>query len=137
MATKKTGPRSFIKNVAPDRVDLRDRLYLPEVTAAPPPRLNTLKALKVLLPILDQKDTNACTGFALATIVNLLLHRAGRTADTPVSPFMVYSMARRYDEVPRRQRGHRLEPARRHERVVQARRLLPEALARREDASSG
>lgn len=100
MAAKRSGHSSFIKNVAPDRVDIRDRLYSPEVTTSPPPRLNCLKAFKARLPILNQEDTNACTGFALSTTVNFLLHRAHRATEAPVSPFMLYSMARRYDEFP-------------------------------------
>ena len=28
---------------------------------------------KVELPVLNQKDTNACTGFALSNVVNFLL----------------------------------------------------------------
>lgn len=100
MATRKTRPRRFVKNVVPDRVDLRDRPYQPAVTSAPKPRLNSLESPKLRLPILDQGNTNACTGFALATVVNFLLHRAGRGKGSPVSPFMIYSMARRYDEFP-------------------------------------
>jgi hypothetical protein len=53
-----------------------------------------------LLAVLDQGDTNACTGFALANVINFLLRKNGRSADAPVSAFMLYSMARRYDEIP-------------------------------------
>ena len=83
-------------NVTPDRVDLRDRPYRPAVALAPPPQLRV--ATKA--PVLQQGDTNACTGFALATIVNHLLLRAQRGKDADVSPWMLYSMARRYDEFP-------------------------------------
>ena len=84
------------RNIVPDRLDLRDRPYLPVVHTPPPPRLEP----KQKLPILDQADTNACTGFALASVVNFLL-RAHRDRDAPpMSPFMLYSMARRYDEFP-------------------------------------
>jgi hypothetical protein len=52
-------------------------------------------------PILNQHDTNACTGFALATVLYYLQSRAERpTRDCAVSPYMLYSMARRYDEFP-------------------------------------
>jgi hypothetical protein len=54
----------------------------------------------VTLPVLDQGDTSACTGFALANVVNYLLRRAKREPRAEVSPFMLYSMARRYDEFP-------------------------------------
>lgn len=87
--------------VVPDRLDLRDRPYQPSVTKPPPPRLDTLRTLeKAHRRILDQQQTSACTGFGLAAVVQILLHRAGRTDETPVSPFMLYSMARRYDEFP-------------------------------------
>jgi hypothetical protein len=52
------------------------------------------------LPVLDQGDSSACSGFALATVIHHLLRRAGRAAEAPVSPWMLYSMARRYDEFP-------------------------------------
>jgi hypothetical protein len=96
MAT--TSRRSFRRTVVPDRLDLRDRPYLPPVVKAPPPSANSLEGLSVRA--LDQGQTSACTGFALAACINFLLHRAGRGAEAPVSPYMLYDMARRYDEFP-------------------------------------
>jgi hypothetical protein len=84
--------------VVPDAVDLRDRPYLPGVSVAPRAALDNLK--KHTLPVLNQKSTNACTGFALATVVNYLLLESRRRRDAHVSPYMIYSMARRYDEFP-------------------------------------
>ena len=84
------------RNVVPDRLDLRDRSYMPAVHLAPPRELNTLQKIK--LRVRDQGETSACTGFALAAVVDVLLTKAGRRRETPVSPFMLYSMARRYDE---------------------------------------
>jgi len=84
------------RNVVPDRIDLRDRPYMPTVRLAPPRKLNTLGKIK--LHVRDQGDTSACTGFALAAVIDLLLTRAGRRTEVPVSPFMLYNMARRYDE---------------------------------------
>jgi hypothetical protein len=89
---------TYRRTVVPDRIDLRDRPYLPSVVGAPPARLSTLDEFRVRP--LDQGETNACTGFALARMIDLLLRRAGRDDDAPVSPFMLYSMARRYDEFP-------------------------------------
>lgn len=89
---------TFLRNVVPDRVDLRDRPYMPPLTTPPPPAANALKGLRV--PRLNQQRTNACTGFALATCIEILFQRAGRTTEIPVSPFMLYDMARRYDEFP-------------------------------------
>lgn len=80
-------------NVRPDSVDLRDWEYQPPVSSAPldvryPPDVR---------PILDQGLTSACTGYALAVVIEYLLVRAGRHVEA-ISPHMLYSMARRYDE---------------------------------------
>jgi hypothetical protein len=48
--------------------------------------------------ILDQGREGACTGFALAAVVNFLRAKQKRTAI--VSPRMLYELARRYDEWP-------------------------------------
>ncbi|HJV49634.1 MAG TPA: C1 family peptidase [Geothrix sp.] len=83
-----------ICNVVPDRLDLRDRLYQPPVGFRPEPQLPPGKSL----PVLDQSQTQACTGYALATVINQLLHASPELK--PVSPLMLYAMARRYDEFP-------------------------------------
>ncbi len=93
MASARPKPR---RTVVPDRLDLRDRPYEPTVRSAPPSKLSTLD--EVALAALDQKSTSACTGFGLARVVDILLSRANRAQEAPVSPFMLYSMARRYDE---------------------------------------
>ena len=95
---KKPGAAGIpIRNVVPDRLDLRDRLYMPPVSVVPDLALNP----KTDIPILNQGRTNACTGFALASVVYHLQHAAKRKhKDCRVSPFMLYSMARRYDEFP-------------------------------------
>jgi hypothetical protein len=81
--------------VSPDKIDLRDRPYQPVLQIIP--KAEILPAKK--LPILHQGETNACTGFALANFVNhLLSKRDGKKVR--VSPWMLYSMARRYDEFP-------------------------------------
>lgn len=88
---------SPIHNVVPDRLDLRDRVYMPPVAVVP----GLTFAPKTALPVLNQKQTNACTGFALASVVYHLQHTAKRKhLDYSVAPFMLYSMARRYDEFP-------------------------------------
>lgn len=84
------------RNIVPDRLDLRDRPYVPVLHEPPPPAM----APQVELPVLDQGSTNACTGFALATVVNFLLRKHRDPKTPPMSPFMLYSMARRYDEFP-------------------------------------
>ncbi len=86
-----------LRNVVPDSIDLRDRPYMPSVTVVPTEML----APHVDIPVLNQRDTSACTGFALASVIYHLQRRAKRkAAECPVSPFMLYSMARRYDEFP-------------------------------------
>jgi hypothetical protein len=84
------------RNIVPDRLDLRDRPYVPVLHEPPPPAL----APQLELPVLDQTKTNACTGFALASVVNFLLRKHRDPKTPPMSPFMLYSMARRYDEFP-------------------------------------
>lgn len=93
MATKPVKP---VRNVLPDPADWRDRAYAPPVAIAPPAVIDP----PADLPVLDQGLSSGCTGFALATVIHHLLRRAGRGADAPVSPWMLYSMARRYDEFP-------------------------------------
>jgi hypothetical protein len=89
----------FVRNVVPDRLDLRDRPYMPAVAVIPGKTL----APRMDIPVLNQGDTNACTGFALASVLYQLQRAAKRTvAESRVSPFMLYSMARRYDEFPGR-----------------------------------
>lgn len=83
------------RNVVPDRLDLRDRPYLPAIAVAPTSALRP----RIPLPVLNQEQTNACTGFALANMVHYLLRQRDARAPT-ISPFMLYSMARRYDEFP-------------------------------------
>lgn len=96
--TKKSGAPAFLKRSAvPDRLDLRDRVYMPPVAVVPGLTL----APKTYTPVLNQKQTNACTGFALASVVYHLQHTAKRKPlDCCEAPFMLYSMARRYDEFP-------------------------------------
>jgi len=83
-------------NIVPDRLDLRDRLYMPSLGIPPDRHMKP----KLKLPVLDQQKTNACTGFALASVVNFLLRRHRDPRTPPMSPYMLYSMARRYDEFP-------------------------------------
>lgn len=96
MATKKkkidkAARRSTVKI---DRIDLRDQRYLPSIHTAPPAQLIPDREI----PVLHQKETSACTGFSLASVVHYLQAKGG--SYERVSPFMIYSMARRYDEFP-------------------------------------
>ena len=62
------------RNVRPDPVDLRDWEYRPNIAIAPRDTLlpNDPAATK------QQAQTNACTGFALATVIEYLLDRGQR-----------------------------------------------------------
>ena len=87
----------FLRNVVPDTIDLRDRPYIPSIKIIPA----EVFAPKVDTPILNQRQTNACTGFALASVIyHLQLAAKRKPIQYEVSPFMLYSMARRYDEFP-------------------------------------
>jgi hypothetical protein len=87
-------------NVRPDTHDFRDRMFVPTLVEVPTRiDLDAYKRLEV--PILDQGTEGACTGFGLATNVNYLLRRRKVIPDsTDVSPWMLYQLAKRYDEWP-------------------------------------
>lgn len=81
-----------------DVPDFRDYMYEPALvslkpTLDPPKKLN----------IRHQQSSNACTGFALAAVIDSQLLEAGRSQNSHpvnVSALMLYDMARRYDEFP-------------------------------------
>ena len=93
----------------PDRLDFRDRPYAPPLRSLAPcwPADSEMRAL---LPafveaglVLDQGRAGACTGFGLASVINHLFwvrHVAAARLPpfSPVSPRMLYELARRYDE---------------------------------------
>lgn len=87
-------------NVRRDTVDFRDLMYAPtlvEVGARLP--LDTFR--KAGVPVLDQGEEGACTGFGLATVAHYLLRTRDIYPDRKkISPRMFYAMARRYDEWP-------------------------------------
>lgn len=78
----------------PDRLDLRDWPFQPPLRSLP----DTLDNCDRVPGVLDQGNQGACTGFALAAVVNYLL--ASRGVKRIVSPRMLYEMARCYDEWP-------------------------------------
>ncbi len=95
---KRAGQRQL--DALPDTLDFRDRMFeatLVEVPVRIP--LDDYRQWKV--PILDQGTEGACTGFGLATVAHYLLRRRAVVPDPePVSPRMLYEMAKRYDEWP-------------------------------------
>lgn len=91
-STKKKG-RTF--DAFPDRIDVRDWVYQPHLRPLPDQVVNCDRVPRIL----DQGSQGACTGYALAAVINYLLYR--RDVKRPVSPRMLYEMARLYDEWPR------------------------------------
>lgn len=84
----------------PDTVDFRDAIFVPTLIRVQ--AQTDLQAYRDLeIPVLDQGREGACTGFGLATVANYLLRARGKdpTADE-VSAWMLYTMAKRYDEWP-------------------------------------
>src|ERR671912_1537288 len=85
----------------PDKIDVRDWFYHPTLNPLPEQVIN----FDCIPMILDQGQEGACTGFALAAVINYHLLRNERCtrqtiAKNCVSPRMLYEMARRYDEWP-------------------------------------
>ncbi len=99
MATKKTVDKR-IYNTRPDTLDFRDKMYVASLFEVPT-KIDLEEYKKFEVPILDQGQEGACTGFGLATVANYLLRKRKIVADLKeVSPRMIYEMARRYDEWP-------------------------------------
>ena len=94
---KAASAKKFKRVVVVDKLDLRDRPYMPTIAKPPEPVWDPPEDFKIL----NQGDSNACTGFALASVVYQLMRTAKQPKERSlVSPFMLYSMARRYDEFP-------------------------------------
>lgn len=102
-------PRIF--DARPDRLDLRDLPYRPPLRSLPPTCPADTDVAKFIPSyvsqglVLDQGRQGACTGFGLACVANYLFwvrHVAAgtKTPFLPVSPRMLYELARRYDEWP-------------------------------------
>ncbi|WP_139108233.1 MULTISPECIES: C1 family peptidase [unclassified Ensifer] len=81
-------------NVLPDLPDIRDRYYNPNLRALPGSVYPS-----IAFPVRDQGASSACTGFALAHVIDILTHREVLAAQpTRVSAGMLYEMAKRNDE---------------------------------------
>src|SRR4051812_28793349 len=82
----------------PDKIDVRDWFYHPSLQALPSQLINCDEVPKIF----DQGKEGACTGFALAAVINFHLAKNGRFTVQQVkekecvSPRMLYEMARRY-----------------------------------------
>src|SRR2546430_1533118 len=100
MATRRTPRRKKTLDARPDTVDFRDLMYVPTLVEVPVAKtVDDYQAKADDSPILDQGKEGTCTGFGLAAVANYLLRtRSDRLDTTQVSPWMLYIMARRYDE---------------------------------------
>jgi len=97
MPNKAKAPTGIAKrklDAFPDRIDIRDWFYRPQLSPLPDQLVHCGEVPRIL----DQGEEGACTGFALAAVVNYLLRVRG--VRRSVSPRMLYEMARRYDEWP-------------------------------------
>jgi Papain family cysteine protease len=102
MATKKSKPAApkHTLDARRDTLDFRDRMYVSTLIEVPT-HIPLEDYWAYAVPVLDQGQEGACTGFGLATVANYLLRRRRVMSDpTAVSPRMLYDMARRYDEWP-------------------------------------
>jgi len=97
---KKGDLEKIIRPVIADAPDVRDKPYEPALIRVsnryPADLPDRLRDWDHGREILDQGNEGACTGFALAAAINEL--NRGRDLDEQVSPYMLYDMARRYDE---------------------------------------
>ncbi len=100
MATVRIKATDYKLNAVRDTLDFRDLIFEPTLVNVPT-ELPLAQYLKQRVPILDQGKEGACTGYGLATVIHSLLRRRVPDPDaTPVSPHMLYAMAKRYDEWP-------------------------------------
>ncbi len=99
-AAKPVPLRERLLTARPDLLDFRDLMYTPTLVEVPT-RRELGEYRKSRVPILDQGREGACTGFGLATVVHYLLRTRRRVPDAQgISPYMLYDLARRYDEWP-------------------------------------
>lgn len=97
------GDLAIKTNALPDPFDEMDLIYRPKLAPLPPE-----VDQRASVPVLDQTG-QSCTGHAVAGLIDTVLsellpdepeHGAPRRATTNVSPYMLYALARRYDEFP-------------------------------------
>ncbi|MBL8265774.1 C1 family peptidase [Steroidobacter sp.] len=92
--------RKRVFDVRRDTLDFRDKMYVPTLIEVPTER-ELQRYREHRIPILNQGSEGACTGYGLATVVNYLLTTRKVVSDcNPVSPRMLYELAKRYDEWP-------------------------------------
>jgi hypothetical protein len=87
----------FIANVPPDPFDARDLMYRPRLQL-----LDDAVDRRSNAVVLTQKG-NSCTGHAVAAMIDTVFAQKPLAANAQpirVSPYMLYYLARRYDEFP-------------------------------------
>ena len=96
-----------VLNMLPDPPDLRDRIYNPTLRGLKPIlNFQPYKEQEWISRVKNQGSTQSCTGFALAAMVEALAFQAWKDRDhwgdapEEISPYMLYYMARLYDEIP-------------------------------------
>ena len=101
MATRGSGKQfKRILDARPDTLDFRDKIYEPTLVEVPT-RIDLKQHAVWKVPVLNQGQEGACTGFGLATVAHYLLRRRKVIPDrASISPRMLYEMAKRYDEWP-------------------------------------
>ena len=97
----KVGRRSFTTNAKPDPYDFRDLEYRPVLQPLEPSVHADRK--DAAFTVLTQEG-QSCTGHAVAATINTVLTRGAQRFPTPpkveaVSPYMLYRLARRYDDL--------------------------------------
>ncbi len=100
MPAQATNLKTFNFDARRDTIDFRDLMYTPSLVEVPV-RIDLQRYQDAGVPILNQGQEGACTGFGLATVVNYLM-RTRKVVPDPVqvSPRMLYDMAKRYEEYP-------------------------------------
>lgn len=83
-------------NVSTDMIDLRDRYYTPSLQ----PLQQFVIPDPTDLNIRDQRDDPACTGFALAAVIDQQCLQMFGVPPRRVSARMLYEMARLHDDLP-------------------------------------
>jgi len=86
---------TFRANAMPDPFDARDLEYRPRLQPLPA-QLDVRPKEKTRYHVMTQQG-DSCTGHAVAALINTVLAQQGR--DIRVSPYMLYAMARRYDDI--------------------------------------
>jgi hypothetical protein len=87
-----------VLNARPDTLDFRDKMYVATLYEVPA-KIDLDEYRKYEVPILNQGQEGACTGFGLASVANYLLRKRTVVPDiNSVSARMLYEMAKRYDE---------------------------------------